>query len=74
MVDELHHSLTCAWVRDDVKGKDLVIRRVDQIVEQSGRGCAHSRNALKGIRIPVFGLKGQRPGPLDDEGAKVKSI
>ena len=52
----------------------VYVPRVEQKVEQLETGHAHSRNALKGIRIPVFGLKGQRPSPLDDEGAKVKSI
>ena len=27
-----------------------------------------SKSAPKGIRIPVFSLKGWRPGPLDDGG------
>jgi hypothetical protein len=49
-------------------------RRVEQIVEQSTIGDAQARNALKGIRIPVFGLKGRRPSPLDDEGTNVMSI
>ena len=43
-------------------------------VEQLNVDCLQTRNALKGIRIPVFGLKGRRPSPLDDEGTKVMSI
>ena len=54
--------------------KARYIQRVKQNVKQLEISDAHSRNALKGIRIPVFGLKGQRPSPLDDEGAKGKSI
>ena len=44
-------------------------RRVKQTVKQSSIGCAHSEHAPKGIRIPVNGLKGRRPRPLDDGGA-----
>ena len=50
------------------------IQRVEQKVDQLKTADTGSRYALKGIRIPVFGLKGRCPRPLDDEGPTWKSI
>ena len=47
----------------------VCIRKVEQKVEQPEISDAYGKNAPKGIRIPVNGLKGRRPGPLDDGGA-----
>ena len=44
-----------------------------QPLQENPADCGRfNTNALKGIRIPVPGLKGRCPGPLDDGGMRVK--